>query len=57
LGIRIAFNNANTLIERTAGRRRVGLDLGPGIRHLLLGSTVVLDVCALAPRLLGRVQE
>lgn len=51
-GLRIGVHLDNfdklPLAERTASRRRLGLNLGPGVRHLLLGSIDILDICQAA---------
>ncbi|WP_194924155.1 hypothetical protein [Catenulispora pinisilvae] len=46
LGIHLDNHDKLPLAERTSSRRRVGLNLGPGHRYLLLGTTDVLDICA-----------
>ncbi|WP_194891956.1 hypothetical protein [Catenulispora pinisilvae] len=46
LGIHLDNHDKRNLAERTASRRRVGLNLGPGIRHLLVGTLDIFDICA-----------
>ncbi|WP_194904506.1 hypothetical protein [Catenulispora rubra] len=44
LGIHLDNHDKLNLAERTASRRRVGLNLGPGVRHLLVGTLDIFDI-------------
>jgi hypothetical protein len=46
LGIHLDNHDKLNLADRTASRRRVGLNLGPGPRHLLVGTLDIFEICA-----------
>jgi hypothetical protein len=48
IGIHLDNFDKLPLAQRTASRRRLGLNLGPGVRHLLLGNIDILDICQAA---------
>lgn len=45
IGIHLDNFDKLSFTERTTGRRRLGVNFGPGPRHLLLATIDVLDVC------------
>jgi hypothetical protein len=45
IGIHLDNFDKLSFAHRAAGRRRLGVNFGPGIRHLLLATIDVLDVC------------
>lgn len=48
IGIHLDNFDKLSLTQRTASRRRLGLNLGPGVRHLLVGNIDILDICQAA---------
>jgi hypothetical protein len=48
LGVHLDNFDRLPLSRRTASRRRLGVNLGPGVRHLLLGSIDILGICQAA---------
>lgn len=48
IGVHLDNFDRQPLRVRATSRRRLGINLGPGVRHLLLGSTDILDICQAA---------
>ena len=46
LGIHLDNHDKLPLEQRTASRRRLGLNLGPGVRHLLIGTLDIFEIGA-----------